>query len=194
MKRPMRTLLVILLLLVSGAVVNIAVAWGMEYGQRRGLLAIQTRRLLQTQTNPHFGVAITDDADARLSKIFAPIQAGWPTPSLCRYFWIDMPGVSRPSNLTIGLAAPALPRWSGGRTSVRLPIRPLWPGFAINTVFYAGLLWLLFAAPFALRRRRRIKRGRCPACAYPVGPSEVCTECGKPVGAKAVACAVSAAT
>mgnify|MGYP003578232462 CR=1 FL=1 len=57
---------------------------------------------------------------------------------------------------------------------------PLWPGFAINTLFYAGILWVMFAAPFALRRRRRIKRGLCPACAYPVGESIVCTECGAP--------------
>jgi hypothetical protein len=54
----------------------------------------------------------------------------------------------------------------------------IWPGFAINTLFYAGILWLLFAAPIALRRRRRIKRGLCPACAYPVGTSNKCTECG----------------
>jgi predicted amidophosphoribosyltransferase len=46
---------------------------------------------------------------------------------------------------------------------------------------YAAILWMLFAAPFALRRWRRIKRGLCPACAYPVGASDVCTECGKPV-------------
>ncbi len=59
-----------------------------------------------------------------------------------------------------------------------LPYRPIWPGFAINTVLYAFILWLLFAAPFALRRRRRIKRGLCPKCAYPVGESPVCTECG----------------
>jgi hypothetical protein len=66
----------------------------------------------------------------------------------------------------------------------RLPLRPLWPGFAINTLFYGGILWLLFAAPFALRRRRRMKRGLCPKCAYPVGLSDVCTECGKPVRPK----------
>jgi hypothetical protein len=48
-------------------------------------------------------------------------------------------------------------------------------------VFYAAILWLLFAAPFALRRRRRIKRGLCPKCAYPVGESPVCTECGAAV-------------
>jgi hypothetical protein len=65
-----------------------------------------------------------------------------------------------------------------------LAYRPIWPGFAINTLFYAGILrltWGGFAAPFALRRRRRIKRGLCPACAYPVGDSSVCTECDKPV-------------
>jgi hypothetical protein len=66
-----------------------------------------------------------------------------------------------------------------------IPYIPIWPGFAINTMFYAGILWLVFAAPFALRRRRRIKRGLCPACAYPVGESDVCTECGKPLRCKA---------
>ena len=62
-----------------------------------------------------------------------------------------------------------------------LPYRPIWPGFAIDAVFYAFVLWLLFAAPFALRRWRRIKRGLCPKCAYPVGDSPVCTECGAAV-------------
>jgi hypothetical protein len=63
------------------------------------------------------------------------------------------------------------------------PLLPIWPGFAINTIFYAAILWLLFAFPFMIRRRRRIKRGLCPACAYPVGDSAVCTECGKQVKA-----------
>ncbi|MCI0674411.1 MAG: hypothetical protein L0Y42_01395 [Phycisphaerales bacterium] len=67
-----------------------------------------------------------------------------------------------------------------------LPTRPVWPGFAINTLFYAAILSLLFAAPGFVRRRRRIKRGLCPACAYPIGASETCTECGKPVPTKCV--------
>jgi hypothetical protein len=69
-----------------------------------------------------------------------------------------------------------------------IPLSPIWPGFAINTVFYAAILWLLVAAPFALRRRfvirGRVRRGQCPACAYPVGTNDVCTECGKPVAGK----------
>jgi hypothetical protein len=63
----------------------------------------------------------------------------------------------------------------------RLPLRPVWPEFAINTIFYAAILWVLFAAPLAFRRRRRINRGCCGACGYPVGTSKVCTECGRPV-------------
>ncbi len=59
-----------------------------------------------------------------------------------------------------------------------LPWRPLWPGFAINTIFYATLLWLLIPGLFALRRFLRVRRGLCPNCAYPTGESSVCTECG----------------
>jgi hypothetical protein len=61
----------------------------------------------------------------------------------------------------------------------------IWPGFAINTVFYAATLWLLFAAPFALRKWRRIKHGLCPKCGYDlrggVAGSAVCPECGAAV-------------
>ena len=71
--------------------------------------------------------------------------------------------------------------WSDAMRLEKLPIRPVWPGFAINTLFYAAILWLLFAFPFTLRRWRRIKRGLCPKCAYPVGTSDVCTECGEKI-------------
>jgi hypothetical protein len=108
---------------------------------------------------------------------------GWPAVSLCSER-SNAPGGSRtrfgielPDRFTARVDEPF---------SRMLPLCPIWRGFAINTLFYAAILWvgwLLFAAPFALRRRLRggrIKRGLCPACAYPVGESEVCTECGKP--------------
>ena len=64
-----------------------------------------------------------------------------------------------------------------------IPLYPIWPGFAINTVFYACVLWLLFAGPFVVRRWRRIRRGLCPKCAYDLRGTtgEVCPECGEPV-------------
>jgi hypothetical protein len=116
------------------------------------------------------------------------VFAGWPARGLA--YAAMYPGSQWQQRLDRWHAGIATP-WKFNSTGLgiqrRLPLCPLWPGFAINTVFYAFILWLLFAAPFALRRRRRIKRGLCPKCAYPVGASPVCTECGKPVGAKAVA-------
>ena len=60
-----------------------------------------------------------------------------------------------------------------------MPLGPIWPGLAVNTLFYAAILWLLIPAPFALRRFLRVGRGLCPKCAYPAGESAVCTECGR---------------
>jgi hypothetical protein len=107
-------------------------------------------------------------------------RSGWPILSMEMSYWYcyrQQKGVH-------------ISRWkpeSFGDDIDGFPLRPIWPGFATNTLFCAAILWLLFAAPFALRRHRRIKRGRCPACAYPVGASHVCTECGKLVAPKAMA-------
>ncbi len=59
-----------------------------------------------------------------------------------------------------------------------LPLRLIWPDFAVNTFFYAAILWLLIPGPFALRRFIRVRRSLCPKCAYPRGESAVCSECG----------------
>ena len=77
-------------------------------------------------------------------------------------------------------AIPAPPSWRTrwGRDRLAFPAHPIWPGFAINTLFYATILWLLILGPFALRRLIRRKRGQCPACGYPAGESAVCSECG----------------
>jgi hypothetical protein len=63
------------------------------------------------------------------------------------------------------------------------PYAPLWPGFAINTIFYAAMLWLLWVAPGKIRRFIRVHRGRCPACGYIIAPGvgNKCSECGNPL-------------
>jgi hypothetical protein len=65
-----------------------------------------------------------------------------------------------------------------GQDVVPMPYRVLWPGFAINTIIYAAILWVMFFLPGKVKRTLRSRRGLCPACAYPVGTSPVCTECG----------------
>jgi hypothetical protein len=76
--------------------------------------------------------------------------------------------------------------WSlgSGRNKTRsmLPVVPIWPGFAINTIFYAAMLWMLLFVPGKIRRFIRIRGHRCPACGYQIVPGggigPVCSECG----------------
>lgn len=132
----------IIAILLAGAVINIAVAWGCaawatEFGVDYVHLA-----LLQT--------------DSQGRKLFPPPSpiyegAGWPLRSI----------VSRP--------------WHA--------IDPISPGFAINTLFYSAVLWMLFAVPVGMRRRLRKKRGQCAACGYSLRniTSDKCPECGAAV-------------
>lgn len=60
----------------------------------------------------------------------------------------------------------------------RIPLDPISGGLARSVPLYSVVAILLLVLLGYLRRGVRVRRGQCPACAYPVGPSEVCTECG----------------
>ncbi len=188
-----RRLLTILIFLLAGAVVNVAVAWGVTrwsvlfsggqastesiyapsawrldnvperwpdkptleatYRSRWFLFTTQNSRLDDTK---HFGVSLHE------------LRSGVPTKSLACY----QLGDNESGTWTFSWRH----AWGGG---YRLPLRPIWPGFAVNTLLYAAILWLIIPGPFALRRLLRLRRGLCPKCAYPMGGSAMCTECGK---------------
>ncbi len=121
------------------------------------------------------------------------LQAGWPARSMYVARFTVHPKVHTWAPVTLSDISEiesetwrdglALPVWAKGTfTSVTgryLPTQVIWSGFAINSSLYASVLWLISGAPFRLRRRLRIRRGLCPACAYPIGTSPVCTECGE---------------
>ncbi len=95
------------------------------------------------------------------------------------------PAAATPPTTAPGMVttAPALTMSVAPRQKAEhlLPLRPLWPGFAINTLVFAGaawLVWLMLAAGMSLQRRLRC---RCGNCGYPIGISPVCTECGRKV-------------
>ena len=184
----------VLLLLVGGAIVNVAVAWGSAwaftptnqtwgtYGGwhilRRGSFTSSRLQALRISVEPS-AVRTMGRAPHLVVRTF-PAWTGWPDeldPNSTHWHAVEARGwpflalrSEHAHRVWIsGIALPRKPGPSHNLESIRsLPVRMMWPGFAINTMFYAAILWLLFAAPLALRRWRRIKRGLCVKCAYPV--------------------------
>ena len=68
-----------------------------------------------------------------------------------------------------------------------LPLLPIWPRLAINTLLYAVSSWLVIGGPLTFRRWRRYRRGACIKCAYDLRhvDHEVCPECGTAVSSTA---------
>jgi len=191
----------VIVFLLLGAIVNVAVAWG--YGlwsspdeqngeilepatvalirQRFGMPSLLPDETVGYQTYGsgltfqviHDGISI-QGSTLSWAHTAISVACGWPARSMrC--------GVISQNGAIEYLHSIQPPKGFSASVLPMLPCAPLWPGFAINTIFYAAILWLFFTVPFALRRHRRIKRGQCPACAYPIGTSPVCTECGNPV-------------
>ena len=186
MKRP---LLIIAVCLLLGAVVNVAVAWGASISTpthialRVYLVDLFPEEEAKVPGNRYDGPTVTLTvlhgwgAGAPRVSTFPHIfvESGWPTRS--------MEGSMLPDGSLV--ESYLLTQANVGPVDYRLlPLRPTWPGFPVNTLFYAAILWLLAWSPFTLRRflrvRRglRLRRGLCPKCAYPMGESSVCTECG----------------
>ena len=113
------------------------------------------------------------------------VEAGWPLKALrstCRlkpaYNSADRPWRFR--SWHEGVEVPRL--WHLAHPC--LPIKPLLPGFALDTALYAFAWYLLLFTPLPLyrfaRRRSRLSKGLCPTCAYDLkgSPSGPCPECG----------------
>jgi hypothetical protein len=193
--RPRKFIISAVMFLLLGAIMNIAVAWGCALAaQRRSSVLplpdppIEWRRSVPSNWPSKPRVESFGICRGWGGVVWHDQLAGYPGDFHLCVFRLGMPAASMSYDQLVEdgsyswrCAVPVPVAISGLGHLNHLPIRPIWPGFAINTLFYAAILWLLLALPGALRRWRRIKRGLCPACAYPVGASALCTECGKPV-------------
>jgi hypothetical protein len=77
---------------------------------------------------------------------------------------------------------------SGGDEPPALPLTPIWTGLAINTAYYAGLVFLTDAVMGKLKKRAAARRARragdlpCSWCGYDLRATRAgsqCPECGK---------------
>ena len=104
-------------------------------------------------------------------------RAGWPMRCFEGEWWSQTEGVRTTTFEKRERLWKVASRTNPPR-ELTLPTRVMPMGFAVNSLMFATLLWLIFSAPFDYRRWKRIKRSCCSTCGYPVGTSAVCTECG----------------
>ena len=197
----------LLLLLLAGAIINVGVAWGcafQEHPERTDgfytnagwcfIHWVQNGRVRRCYARyPFADVAWEERPD--LSPPWASTSRELDEPAHERAMWVEdaagWPLLSvvgrcrlRPQSLWVESTRHALllePTMPVSPKMVMLPYWPIWPGFAINTIFYAAVLWVLFAVPGRVRRWRRIKRGQCASCGYSLRGTphnEKCPECG----------------
>lgn len=116
----------------------------------------------------------------------AVLATGWPWVSMWSsydqqpgggYWWFKSHSGIKVS------AAPANPDYRSvlSPRELALPLRIVPGGFALGVLFWAALWWLVLFGRRAAVRFVRIRRGRCPACAYDrrgLGPDTPCPECG----------------
>ena len=192
-----RRLLIIAVCLLVGAVVNVAVAWGwalwgprLAWGWPTTPAEMWHRPVPDDWPRP---VARSRQSNFGLTRILtvSHYSSGGVLHRPPPYFVLRRDRLGFPSRcleaetqreapflpeLLGALRAP--PSWRPRSPVALLPLRLIWPGFGLNTLFYATILWLLLLGAVALRRFLRVRRGLCPKCAYPMGESAVCTECG----------------
>lgn len=115
--------------------------------------------------------------DRRLVKVEA---FGWPFRAMKVTFEsssIDLPLRTRPR---LGGFEIDVDDWSNlnADSSRTLPLHPIGAGLAANALLFGLVIFCLVAAPRALRRWFRARRGRCTGCGYLLVGLARCPECG----------------
>jgi hypothetical protein len=118
------------------------------------------------------------------------IRAGWPMKSLSGNLVVQPVSTWVQPDRPVCITSTTLPILvdEGQRIHIvrGLPFVPIAFGFIINTVLYAGIGAILLcvvqsvhsAVWLPLIHRRRVRKGICPTCRYPLGDALCCSECG----------------
>lgn len=155
-------------------------------------------QVFTSRVDPNYEDKVYDKTDQYIShrqifdifyKRLTRIDSGWPMHSFRGFANSDVKkiivlGNSRPAPIQMPpkLNVIAIERSIGISSVTRhLPYMPIWFGLIVNTLIYAivivAIMWMLIA----LRSKMRLRRKLCPNCKYPIGVSDVCTECGSPL-------------
>ncbi len=188
----------LVLLLLVGAVINIAVAWALAIwsgsvvfdAQSTASWADRLQREGKSLDQALRGLGL----DLVLIRREPPdpyihlYRAGWPLRAMEGEAWraatgklefASAVGVSSGVDLYAELVRGAAKVQTTSPQRI-LPLRPAWPGFLGNTVLYAVVAMAMIACASLVRRRYRGWRGRCAACGYDLRGDldRGCPECG----------------
>ena len=113
-------------------------------------------------------------------------RAGWPLRCLTGF---EVVQGSRRMEWAIRAGEPPKPAAGAPPTPVgagdvppMLPLKPIWPAFALNWLIVTAMLWTLWVTHLKCRRAIRRLNRRCWSCGYPMGGSNQCSECGAAIG------------
>lgn len=108
---------------------------------------------------------------------------GWPLPALLARHVSDTSFAAWKTEWGIRLATDQ-GRWGAPRA---LPLRPLFPGFIVDVVFWSALTWCAAQQFIIARAKLRLSKGRCPQCAHILIPDQArCPECGTRISMREV--------
>lgn len=143
-----------------------------------------------THSPPHWSrpgrSKVTDLSAEAVSEIsaggvLAELAVGWPMVTLRGA--LVRSRADGPGRIVEGISLQGV-RTAGTPSIALLPTTPVWPGFAVNAVFFGAVLLAGHAATCrvsAFRADSRRRRGCCASCGYNLpgtGPVRRCPECG----------------
>ena len=202
--RLRRHIFTVLIFPLLGAVVNVLVAialgiWafpidanGQAYTAQEAMRYWNPRVEESEKYNPFsgntyvtFGVdeIVINDGYRRVGQPHIPYKitmliSGFPARSMVGEFHISKNKTKAVWSISNPFGDQARTYRSGRSTSI-LPLRPIWSGFVINTIFFTVILWLFFDL-FTIRLYIRRMRGCCIKCNYNLRGdlASGCPECG----------------
>jgi hypothetical protein len=159
---------------ITGVTLGTAPDWGPTE-------AVPAERQVDESAVPAWSF-IASRAPQAVEPVYSVERAtGWPLPAGVMRLTSDLHTGKR-----LGADSLRLPRdLQRFGPGIHLPVRVLWRGALLDSVFFAWAWFAVLSFPVIIRRAWRRRRGTCPTCAYDLRGSfeGVCPECGSPTRA-----------